>query len=57
MTPNWKYDESYGESKPKRVYRIYCFSCSKDVVSKHAAMAKHRGHDVAYLDRDGKRED
>lgn len=57
MTPNWKYDESYGESKPKRVYRIYCFSCSKDVVSKHAARAKHRGHDVAYLDRDGKRED
>ena len=53
----WKQDPTWNEPKPQRYFRIHCFDCKRDVGSKSAAAQKHRGHEVMYLDKDGKRMD
>lgn len=41
---------------PRRYHAIHCFTCKKNLPSKSYAKM-HRGHDVDYVDKDGKRDD
>lgn len=41
---------------PRRYHAIRCFTCQKDVPGK-SALRLHRGHEVHYVDRDGRIDD
>ncbi len=46
---------TYMEPKPQKWHSIYCFDCKVSIPTKAQAAAKHQGHNVDYLDADGKR--
>lgn len=51
----WEYE--YATEKPKLYKAIRCMDCKRFLGSKAEAVKHHKGHDVAYTDLKGNRDE